>query len=502
MEDFRISPNYRGDRNIRVPVKMYSRHSLLMKVGVQSRRWLGVDLDRYSLTFHKDKFLRDPRDEINFWQIRSVDADISESYRNRYFLNVATIDNSYKFKFRNVRDFYEVVEALRHTLQNNQPFYVTKDDYSKLVGLHQQSIFAKPNQISTLSTVDFSEDEFDQTTGATKHTHKTTTTTMKTNPGSMQSNMMPVTATYHESQIIPAQAAPIVPEENLYQKWKHLESPVKNIHDEKKTTVHTEQFNRIFDTPAQPISPKIETRTSRVTESRFVDQPASPIYSPINRVTEVRRSFVELPSPAMSPSPRADLFNIAPVNTPVDMLSSSSSSERLFKTTTTTTSTVVPPPTTLSPTGRFTHEDWSQVEMQLAHQENMLAMKQEELRQREAVLHMQKINAKRAEIEARNEALREKEFELYGIEKDIRGIQTEIGQVKNSQVMDRLRSSDHKNEVEKTRLITNYPIVTAVPGEIVEVTTKDIRTFSEEQVAQPPMFASQAPTYNSGYKRY
>ena len=499
MQDFRISPNYRGQRNIIVPVKMYNKHSFLRKVGISSKRWLGVNLDKCVLSFQKDKLIHDPLDEVFFWQIRSVDADMSQSSRSRYFLNITTLDRIFGFKFRNVADFYNVVEALRHTLQNNQPFCVTSDDYTKLVGLHQQSILAEPTQVSRLSTMDFSEDEFDQTNRMNKHTHKTITT-RDTSPNQARNIFNPAQSSYQQSQIIPPQQVSLVSQQNQYQTYRNVSSPVNT---REVRTVQNDQFSNAFNIPAQSfgvlMSPQIETRTSRTTETRFADQPTSPLYSPANRVSQFTTS-PHIHSPQTFPAPLPSMpIHTASLHSPITILRGSGFSDRQLHTTT----TVVPPPPAMLPCGgRFVEADWCLMERRLAEEERVLAMRQEEVRQREAILHMQKINAKRAEIDARNDVLREKEFELSGIEQEIRGIQTEIGQVKTSQVVDRLRKSDHQIEIENARRVTYFPFFNTVPGEIVEVSTKEVKTVTEEHVPAAPLFASQTQAYNSGYTRY
>lgn len=123
--------DYAGSRNILVPTRMYSRNSMMSMMHIKSKRFLGVNLDRYVMTFHKTKdgTDKDPKDEIAFNHIKSVDADVSSADKQKYYLTVKTDDGDLKFKFQNVKDFHTVVEALRHTMQNDKPMYTANDTY-------------------------------------------------------------------------------------------------------------------------------------------------------------------------------------------------------------------------------------------------------------------------------------------------------------------------------------------------------------------------------------
>jgi len=114
-----------------VPTRMYSRNAMMNMMHIKSKRWLGVNLDRYVMTFHKNKdgTDKDLKDEIAFNHIKSVDADVSAADKQKYYLTVKTDDGDLKFKFQNVKDFHTVVEALRHTMQNDKPFYTANDTY-------------------------------------------------------------------------------------------------------------------------------------------------------------------------------------------------------------------------------------------------------------------------------------------------------------------------------------------------------------------------------------
>lgn len=158
---FIVSPDYKGNRSIVVPCNMYSKKKLLSALHVKSSRWFGVNLDRYVISFHKHRGETDPNDEIHFSQVRSVDADLSKSDSDKYYLSIQTDQEQYRFKFKNIRDFHAVVEALRHTLHNNQPFYVTKDDFVKLANLHKESIAQPLPDMHTATSVnlDISDDD-------------------------------------------------------------------------------------------------------------------------------------------------------------------------------------------------------------------------------------------------------------------------------------------------------------------------------------------------------
>lgn len=485
MQDFRISPYYTGPRMIVVPVKMYSKNSFLNALGVQSRRWLGINLDRFTFSFHRTRTGMDPHNELFFWQIRAVDADMSRSYANKYYLNIQTLDKAYNFKFRNVNDFFTVVEALRHTLRNNQPFYVSREDYAKLAALQQRTHMINTGSLhaSTTAFDDISSDEEYESyqksqlgqrmiTSPTPYSKTTkqsmTTTTMGQAP--MQAPMqMPVASTLTTSQIMtgPGAAPMMTDEEYQYLKWKNMDRQPQNV-----------GMMDTYQTMQAPPSPPmvIETKTSRV-EEEYV----APMSAPM--------------SPG-SPLPRVIT---SPVGSQVDLLNGSglSASQKVV---TTTTSTVVPPPPALSPHHDFNVQDWRQMELQMAEEERELAIKQEELRQREAILRLQKLNIKRAELEARREALRDKEMELHSVEYEIKGIQTEIGHIKNGQVLERLNSQDHRDLVEKSKILLTPPIVTQVPGEIIEVATKETKTITEETLSpRVDVFTSFANNSNAGY---
>lgn len=506
--DFRVSPMYNGPRRIEVPVKMYSKNTLLNAFGVQSRRWLGINLDRFTLSFHKSKTGLDPRNELFFWQIKSVDADMSRSQDNRYYLNIQTLDKVYNFKFQNVQDFYVVVEALRHTLRNNQPFYVSREDYSKLAQLQRQSGINNQSYIRSSNFADeiSSEEEFETnrfnqriisspgpyTQSTRKEEVKRTVTPVQvTVPMSPQAPQR-VIPTMVSSQIFQEQAAPqpMVPEEYQYQKWKQMDQ----FQGQRSTMETRKSFDRAFEVPTMR-SPLIPPRVSTV--------PTSP---PI--IVQTKSSMVEeraaSPGPQIIPgSPILGGSQIIPPFSPPIISRSIRQSDDKISTHVTTT---VNPPPALSPDHNLTKTDFDNFDIMLAQEERSLLSKQEELRQKENILRLQKLNIKRAEIEARKESLFEKEIELSNVEQEIKLIQTEIGSIKNRAIMDKINFNDHRELVAKSRCLISAPVLSQIPGEIVEVSVKETKTLNEDFIA--PRWEGTYQTRNSNtvfqtsYNRY
>ena len=124
---YKLHQGYSGPKSIVVPVRMYSRNSVLSKLHIKSKRWLGVNLEKYALTFYKDLVPAakdaNPSTEMPFIKITKVEADISKAPEHKYYLIVHTTDGDLKFKFKSVRDFYQIVESLRNTLQNDRPLF-------------------------------------------------------------------------------------------------------------------------------------------------------------------------------------------------------------------------------------------------------------------------------------------------------------------------------------------------------------------------------------------
>lgn len=156
---YKVDESYKGQRNILVPTRMYSRNAFLNAMHIKSDRYLGVNLDRYVLTFHSDKDAtsRDPKEEIPFSHIKSLEADVTKADSSKYYLKVHTDDGDLKFKFNNPRDFHSVVEALRNTIHNDKPFYSATDSYST----HAKNYSDKPttSQRDTMNANVSSDDE-------------------------------------------------------------------------------------------------------------------------------------------------------------------------------------------------------------------------------------------------------------------------------------------------------------------------------------------------------
>lgn len=131
-QSYKVNESYKGQRNILVPTRMYSRNALLGAMHIKSDKYLGVNLDRYALTFHSDKEAsnKNPDHEIAFSHIKSLEADVTKADSGKYYLKVHTDEGDLKFKFNNARDFHGVVEALRNTIHNDKPFYNATESYN------------------------------------------------------------------------------------------------------------------------------------------------------------------------------------------------------------------------------------------------------------------------------------------------------------------------------------------------------------------------------------
>lgn len=134
---YKVNQEYSGQRNLIVPTRMYSRNTLLNAMHIKSDKYLGVNLDRYALTFHSDKTAEkgNPDHEIAFNKIKSLEADVTKADSGKYYLKVHTDEGDLKFKFKNARDFHGIVEALRNTIHNDKPFFEPTDNYKKSVNV-------------------------------------------------------------------------------------------------------------------------------------------------------------------------------------------------------------------------------------------------------------------------------------------------------------------------------------------------------------------------------
>lgn len=120
---YRVSDQYKGERSLMVPAKMYSRNAFLGALHVKSNKFVGVDLNRYVLTFASSKDEKVDKDhQIPFNHIKSLESDVSKADAGKYYLTVHADEGDLKFKFEDARDFHNLVEALRHTVYQDRPF--------------------------------------------------------------------------------------------------------------------------------------------------------------------------------------------------------------------------------------------------------------------------------------------------------------------------------------------------------------------------------------------
>lgn len=267
------------------------------------------------------------------------------------------------------------------------------------------------------------------------------------------------------------------------------------------TTVEP-QAPTTFTTMTSQVVPTMNfQRAYELPPVQYVQQvePVSPLYSPVGAYRQHRQSYQS--QTAMSPVQLPAFPSPAPIRTSQVVIPGGITTQTQVQT---IASTVVqPPPAIFAGNG-----DWRNAEIMMAEEERMLRFKEEELRQRESILHLQKLNIKKAEIEARRSAVMEKEAQLMGVQQEILGIQTGIANIKNSQVLEMLSERDHREMVNRSRVILSPPIVTHVPGELVEVSTTETKTIAEEIVTPPRVdyFASYANSpqigYSTGFNRY
>lgn len=126
---YQVNSNYTGQRSVLVPTKMYSRNAVLGALHVSSKRYLGVDLDRFVLTFNTTPVVHEAKNEIAFSHLRALETDVTRADSGKYFLTVKTDEGDLKFKFKNAADFHAVVDALSHTTMGGQPVYAASEGY-------------------------------------------------------------------------------------------------------------------------------------------------------------------------------------------------------------------------------------------------------------------------------------------------------------------------------------------------------------------------------------
>ncbi len=468
---FNVAQDYRGPRNIVVPCKMYSKKGLLKALHVKSRRWLGIDLDRYVLSFHKNRGDHDPSEEIHFSRIRSVDADMSKSLDSKYYLSVMTDSHSYSFKFKNVRDFYNVVEALRHTLHNNQPVYVTREDFTKLASLHQNTIMASSNLHQDTAHIDISSDDeaevdrrhaqivpvpvpvpvavgnnFDPTSSIMAQAPPTQSVpvpvpvAVQTQPANVTTTVTEHTETVEtivESPAIVQHVRPkeMTQEEYQYLKWKYQD---RFQQGEQRMDVPP-QFRSFYERDDDPHGHIIERR--QVFENVHAQLPSlmTPVreqhmvhveqMTPVH-VQQMTPVHVQQLTPVHVTTPIVQSHTVVTpshnIVTPTGDGSLRANSQVITSTTTTFTN-----PGYVAGQVTMTETEWRGMERQIIEQEKLVALKNEELRAREAALHAYKIQLKQQEILAKADIMAKKEAELAALEAEIKGIQTEITTIHN-----------------------------------------------------------------------
>lgn len=133
--------------------------------------------------------------------------------------------------------------------------------------------------------------------------------------------------------------------------------------------------------------------------------------------------------------------------------------------------------------------EWRATERQLIEQEKLMALKNEELRAREAALHAHKITLKQQEMATRAEVLAQKEAELAAIERDIKGIQTEITTIQNQSAIYRQDLVAYNQSLEAQRHVP-LGIIPAKDAEIVEVTVQETKVVEEKLETNIPVIST------------
>ena len=169
---FKVNPYYTGQKLFYVPVKMYVQNKLLSAVGFKTQRWLRVDLDRGTLAFHHNLTDINADEQISFDQIKSIDADFSKGKDEVYYLTIKGVDDAeFKFKFQNIREFYEVVNALRNTLRADQTALLGREEFTLSLDKKKEEISKPLPQYGNIKHVDIlSDDEFKEYQPAQKVT--------------------------------------------------------------------------------------------------------------------------------------------------------------------------------------------------------------------------------------------------------------------------------------------------------------------------------------------
>lgn len=154
--------DFKGERSVLVPVSMYSRNKLFKLMHLKESKWLGVNLNRFVLTFHDS---RDPtnfntKEEVPFCHITGMKADLTEADKQKYYLTVSTNEEDLKFKFNNSRDFHAVVDCMRHTLEDGRPIFTTDEGYDETVKrLQMMTLHEKSGSVSSDDIDEFNDKE-------------------------------------------------------------------------------------------------------------------------------------------------------------------------------------------------------------------------------------------------------------------------------------------------------------------------------------------------------
>ena len=157
-----VKDEYQGHRSLQVPVRMYSRNTLLGAMHMSSSKFLGVELDRYVLTFHSEAApgVSNSEEEVPFSHIKSIETDISKAENDKYYLKVNTEEGELKFKFKNPRDFHSVVEVLKNILHHDKCLSPASDAFRAAAQDFNQLPLAEANPYLNASISSDDHEEF------------------------------------------------------------------------------------------------------------------------------------------------------------------------------------------------------------------------------------------------------------------------------------------------------------------------------------------------------
>ena len=157
-DQYAVSSNYSGPRVFQVPVRMYSRNSLMGAMHIKSKRYLSVDLDRSMFTFHKSRDPKDNKDkthEIAFSKLVNVETDVSKAADHKYYMTVNTNEGELRFKFANAQDFHQVADALANVTHSGKAVHQVSDQYKKFNNDYStnKATYVKPATGTTTATM-------------------------------------------------------------------------------------------------------------------------------------------------------------------------------------------------------------------------------------------------------------------------------------------------------------------------------------------------------------